>query len=175
MTTFSHVLGSFAREGGTPLYSALSRVSSGSLLPVNAIVFSFLVCGLICLLELGSSTSLNAILGAGILFIFMSYAIPIICALMQNRRLFAAPHYFNLGTLFGPTLNVISVAWICFVFVWLCFPLHNLLTGNTINCAIVVFGPVVLLSTTNWFFWSNRHFKSPVTLQQPSEILGNGT
>lgn len=161
MTTFSRVLWSFSRESGMPFSGMMSRVSSESLIPVNAVLFGFLACVLIGLLELGSSTALNAILGAGILFIFMSYAIPIACALAQKRSAFAAAHYFNLGKILGPTLNAISVFWICFTFVWLCFPLYVPVTGDTMNFAIVVFAIVALLSTINWFVWSNKRFRVP--------------
>ncbi len=166
MTTFSRVLWSFSREGGMPFSGAMGSVSSRSLIPVNAILVGFLLCILIGLLELGSSTALNAILGAGILFIFMSYAIPITCALLQQRHAFSAAHYFNLGKVLGSTLNAISVVWICFIFVWLCFPLYLPVTGVTMNYAIVVFAIVTLLSTINWFVWSNKRFRSPEAVER---------
>ena len=161
LTTFSRVLWSFSREGGMPFSGTMARVSSRHLIPVNATLLGFVVCILIGLLELGSSTALNAILGAGILFIFMSYAVAIICGLLQKRRAFSAAHYFNLGKILGFTLNGISVVWICFIFVWLCFPLYVPVTGITMNYAIVVFAIVALLSTINWFAWSNKRFEAP--------------
>lgn len=165
LTTFSRVVWSFARESGMPFSGTLSRVASEQLIPVNAILFGFVLCVLFGLLELGSATALNAILGAGILFIFVSYAIPITCALIQRRRAFQVPHYMNLGRVMGPALNVISVAWIALVFVWLCFPLYIPVTGTTMNFAIAVFAVVVVISTINWFSWSRKRFTCPRSME----------
>ncbi|KIW36491.1 uncharacterized protein PV06_11258 [Exophiala oligosperma] len=168
LTTFSRVLWSFSRDDGMPFSGTMGKMSTGSSIPVHAVLLGFLVCILIGLLELGSSTALNAILGAGILFIFASYAIPITCALLQHRKDFAATHYFDLGKIVGRALNVISVVWICFIFVWLCFPLYVPVTGVTMNYAIVVFAIVAMLSTINWFAWSNKRFRYPEAMVQTS-------
>jgi amino acid transporter len=170
MTTFSRVWWSFAREGGVPFSGTMSHVTKDNHVPANAVYFGFASCALIGLLELGSATALNAILGAGILFIFMSYAVTLVCSLLTKRRILATPHYFNLGQVGGTILNCISVAWICFVFVWLCFPLYVPVTGNTMNFAIVVFFIVILISAINWFCYSTRHFKAPEPMAEFAEL-----
>lgn len=159
MTTFSRVWWSFARDGGVPFSGTMSRKSKDDL-PINSILFGFVASALIGLLQFGSVTALNAILGAGILFIFMSYAIPIFCSLANRRKNFIAPHYFNLGKL-GTIINCVAIVWIFFVFVWLCFPLYIPVTGSTMNFAIVVFFVVLAISTINWFCYSSKHFKTP--------------
>lgn len=89
LTTWSRVWWSLAREGGTPMPIWLSRTKGKSALPVNAIIFTAIACTLIGLLELGSATALNAILGGAILCIFISYAIPIALSLSARRVHFA--------------------------------------------------------------------------------------
>ncbi|TVY39738.1 Choline transport protein [Lachnellula subtilissima] len=161
MTTFSRVWWAFAREGGVPFAGLMSRVNEKSLIPVNAVLFGFIGAALIGLLELGSSTALNAILGGAILCIFASYAIPITFSLLNKRSAFAAPHYCDLGRTFGTALNVISVSWIVFVFVWLCFPLYIPVTPQTMNFAVVVFAGIVVISGINWVCYSHKVFTTP--------------
>lgn len=163
LTTFSRVWWSFAREGGVPFSGFLSKslITKKDVIPANAIYFGFVACAVIGLLELGAATALNAILGAGILFIFISYTIPIVCSLLDGRSNFDKPHYFSLGKIGGTTLNVISILWMVFVWIWLCFPLYIPVTGNTMNYAVVVFFIVVLISAVNWFCYSAKHFTAP--------------
>jgi amino acid transporter len=160
LTTWSRVWWTLARENGTPMSGLQSRIHQGFQLPVNAILFASLACALIGLLELGSATALNAILSGAILCIFMSYAIPISCSLLARRSSFQSKHYFNLGRA-GLILNGISVIWIAFVFVWLCFPLYVPVTNSTMNWAVVVFFGLLALSAINWFTHSRKHFTVP--------------
>lgn len=164
VTTFSRVWWSLAREGGVPFSKFMATINEHSQLPVNSIIFSVFVCLLIGLLELGSSTALNAILGTAVLCMFSSYAIPIACSLMGKRSTFSTPHYFSLGSVFGTALNVISVVWIIFVFVWLCFPLYLPITMDNMNWAVVVFFAVIVVSGTNWILHSRNYFKVPEAL-----------
>ncbi|CAK3848194.1 Choline transport [Lecanosticta acicola] len=164
LTTWSRVWWCLAREGGTPLSNLQSRVSDRSQLPVNAILFTSLACALIGLLELGSATALNAILGGAILCIFASYGIPIACSLLDQRRAFTGNHDVALGFAL-PILNAISVAWIAFVFVWLCFPLYIPVSLATMNWAVVVFFGIVALSGVNWLAHSHKHYTVPAAIE----------
>jgi choline transport protein len=161
MTTFSRVWWSLARDGGVPFSGTMSRVGRRSLVPANAVYFCFVSCALIGLLVFASTTALNAILAAGILFIFSSYLIPLTCLLIDRRRRLKEPHHFDFGSLWGTALNAISVVWICFVFVWVCFPVYIPVTGTTMNFAIVVFFIVLFISSINWFCYSAKHFTTP--------------
>jgi choline transport protein len=165
LTTWGRVWWSFARENGVPFSSLQSRINDRWQLPVNATLVAFLACVLIGLLELGSQTALNAILGGSTLCIFTSYSIPVACLLMNNRRNFSTKHYFDLGRVFGLVLNTISFTWMTFVFVWLCFPLYLPVTLSTTNWASVVFFGILFLSTVNWFAHSRREFKVPVAIE----------
>jgi choline transport protein len=161
LTTFTRIWWSLAREGGVPFSKFMARISEPSQLPINSIVFSVAACSLIGLLELGSATALNAILGSAILCIFSSYAIPVACSLAGKRSAFKGPHYFDLGRGFGTVLNWISVVWIAFVFVWLCFPLYLPATMDTMNWAVLVFAVVIVVSGFNWLIHARSGFQVP--------------
>ncbi|KAJ6001085.1 hypothetical protein N7481_001494 [Penicillium waksmanii] len=166
MTTFSRIWWSLARDGGVPFSPFMARISGRWKVPVNSVCFSAFACILIGLLKLGSATALNAILGTAVLCIFASYAIPILCSLVGKRSGFASAHYFNLGHVFGTVLNYISVFWICFVFVWLCFPPYIPATMDTMNWAIVVFSVVCATSGMNWLAYSRIAFEEPKAISQ---------
>lgn len=161
LTTWSRVWWTLAREGGAPFAEFLGRTKGESKLPVNAIMFAFVACMLIGLLELGSATALNAVLSGAVLCIFASYAVPIFFLLLSKRRDFVPKHLFDLGSLMGTVMNVMSLSWICFVFVWLCFPLYVPVTLSTMNWAVVVFFGVLALSGINWVAFSRRNFQAP--------------
>lgn len=172
ITTFSRVWWSFSREGGVPFSPFMSRISARWLLPVNSIIFCFVACALIGLIELGSSIALNAILGTAILCIFVSYAIPITCLLIDRRRSFPAKRYFNMGKVLGPVINVISVFWTAFMCVWLCFPLYLPVTGDGMNYAVAVFVGVVLVTWINWLCYSKKAYKSIAEMGASDVIIG---
>jgi amino acid transporter len=166
LTTFTRIWWSLAREGGVPFSKFMARISDSSQLPINSIIFSVIACSLIGLLELGSATALNAILGSAVLCIFFSYAIPIACSLMSKRSAFERPHYFNLGKALGTALNLISVVWIIFVFVWLCFPLYLPVTMDNMNWAVLACAVVLLISGINWLIHAKTGFHVPRSIQR---------
>jgi amino acid transporter len=161
LTAFTRIWWSLARQGGVPFSKVMARVSEPSQLPLNSIIFSVVACSLIGLLELGSATALNAILGSAILCVFSSYAIPVACSLLGKRSALKVPHYFNLGNGFGTVLNWISVVWIVFVFVWLCFPLYLPVTMDTMNWAVLVIAVVIAISGINWLAHAKNCFQVP--------------
>ncbi|KAJ6086807.1 hypothetical protein N7467_005721 [Penicillium canescens] len=161
LTAFTRIWWSLARQGGVPFSKFMARVSEPSQLPMNSIIFSVVACSLIGLLELGSATALNAILGSAILCVFSSYAIPVACSLLGKRSALKGRHYFNLGNGFGPVLNWISVVWIVFVFVWLCFPLYLPVTMDTMNWAVLVIAVVIAISGINWLAHAKNCFQVP--------------
>ncbi|KIM92611.1 hypothetical protein OIDMADRAFT_36482 [Oidiodendron maius Zn] len=160
MTTFSRVWWSFAREGGVPFSMWLSQTDTRWKLPVNAILFSFVATLLIGLIEIGSSTAINAILGTSVLCIFASYSIPIFCLVIDRRRALAGKRYFSLGRA-GMTINVVALLWMVYDFVWLCFPLYLPINSTTMNYSVAVFAGVMLVTAINWFCYSKDVYVVP--------------
>ena len=163
LTTWSRVWWSLSRENGTPLPRLMARIDAKTSLPYNSLIFATVACSLVGLLELGSNLALNAILGGAIICIFISYAVPITCLLLDRRRAFAEKHYFDLGR-WGMPINIASVVWIAFVFVWLCFPLYVPYSNSNMNWAIVVFFGILALSAINWVAFSRTRFTVPSTI-----------
>lgn len=157
MTTFSRVWWTLSREGGVPLSPLMSRVSDSRKLPVASILFSFFAVVLIGLIELGSATALNAILGSGVICIYISYIIPIACLLLDKRRHIRGKRSFSLGRA-GWATNIIALAWMSMESVWLLFPTYQPVTASSMNYAVAVVACVVLVSAANWSFYSRKVF-----------------
>lgn len=160
LTTFSRVWWSFAREGGVPFSSFFAGISKRSQLPINTLIFCTFITMLVGAIELGSATALNAVLGGAVVILNISYALPIIALLINRRKGLPAKRYCNLGR-FGPLMNIISVAWIAFMVVWLCIPLYLPVTGSTMNYASCIVVGVVLVSVVCWFCGARSSYTVP--------------
>lgn len=163
LTTFSRVWWALAREGGVPFSKWMGEISEKKSLPVNSLVFAVLAVIIIGLLELGSSTAINAVLGTSVVCIYVSYAIPILCLLFNRDQKLTGKRYFDLGKM-GLFLNVVAVLWMAFEFVWLMFPDYVPITASTFNYSVAVFSGVAIVSTVNWVFYSRKAYSSPVEM-----------
>ena len=75
--------------------------------PLNAMMLSMVVQLALGLLWLGSSAAFNAFNGAGVIFLTLSYVIPIAVSFSQGRKALVGAKY-NLGAL-GMFCNVVSI------------------------------------------------------------------
>lgn len=172
MTTFSRIWWSFAREGGVPFSKWMGVISERWELPVNAIIFSTVATLLIGMIEIGSSTAINAILGTSILCIFGSYAIPIFCLVINRERALTGKRYFSLGRA-GMTINIIALVWMAYDFVWLCFPLYLPVAASTMNYSIAVFAGILLVTVCNWFCYSRKAYTIPEPMNFSASAILN--
>lgn len=106
-TASSRCTWAFARDGAIPGSQLWGTVHAGLGLPLNAMMLSMIVqIGLGCI-YFGSTAAFNAFSSVGVIFLTVSYAIPITVSLAGGRtHLIGAP--FNLGT-FGIVCNVITI------------------------------------------------------------------
>ncbi|KAI0131823.1 putative choline and nitrogen mustard permease [Xylariales sp. AK1849] len=164
LTGFSRILWSLANQGALPFPAWISSVDTYHQLPVNAIMTSFILVLVIGTVWLGSSTALNAILGAGIVMCYLSYILVIGSLLYRGRNVaFPTKRFFNLGRA-GILLNGISIVWMPFITTWLCFPSYVPVTSSTMNYASVVIGGVFIVACVNWFAFSRKRYKVPVAM-----------
>ncbi|KAJ6150561.1 hypothetical protein N7471_001760 [Penicillium samsonianum] len=170
LTTFSRIWWSLARENGTPFPCLFSKISGGNELPVPAILFGFSATVALGAIQLGSITAINAILGAGIICIMLSYVVPII-AFIGARKNLPKKRYFNLGR-FGVVLNIIAIVWTIFITVWLFFPLYLPVTAVTMNYAIAVVAGVCVVSLINWFAHSRKSYRVPQAVLETEDATG---
>jgi amino acid transporter len=92
-----------------------------------------------------------------------SYFITIGCAIyrrLQGHSL--PPSRFSLGK-YGLVVNILSMALLLPIFVFVFFPLLPLpnLTLSYMNWGIVMYGGVIILSTIYYIIWGRHTFMSP--------------
>lgn len=61
----------------------------------------------------------------------------------------------------GIYFNIVSIIWMPFITVWLCFPAYVPVTGTTMNYASVTLGGVLLCAFVNWFAYSRTRYTVP--------------
>ena len=107
-TATSRSVWAFARDGALPASSWLKKVHLGLGIPLNGMIGSFIFQVLLALIYFGSHAAFNAFNGVGVIFLNLSYVMPIGISLFRGRKdLVGSP--FNLGTVGGIIANVVSV------------------------------------------------------------------
>ena len=106
-TAASRCTWAFARDGAIPGASLWKQVNVSLGLPFNAMMLSMVVQIALGCIYFGSVAAYNAFSGVGVIFLTISYAIPIAISLCTGRtHLQGAP--FHMGT-FGIVCNVITL------------------------------------------------------------------
>src|SRR5947209_15358573 len=103
---------SFARDNGLPGSHIWAKVHPILGLPINAHIMSNVWVAIVGLLFLASTAAFNAVVTATIIFLYLSYSIPIACLLWHGREnVVKGP--FWLGTI-GMIANWVVLLWTFF-------------------------------------------------------------
>ncbi|KAJ5223075.1 uncharacterized protein N7469_009315 [Penicillium citrinum] len=116
-------------------------------IPLNALCLSGTVISLYGLIFLGSSTAFSAMVGAAVIFLQTSCALPQAILLFRGRDHVLPERPFTLGRL-GPIINFLAVAWVVFLDILCCIPTEMPVTKENMNyISVVTFGltSIVLL------------------------------
>ena len=128
----------------------------------------------------GSSTAFNALVGCNVLLANISYSFPI-SLMLFGRRKHLKPTTFPLGSILGPIMNALALAWILFMVVFFNFPvtmpveasnmsmklrlpsLHDAeLTVWASDYSCVIIGAVAIISGGFWIIKGHKTYKGPV-------------
>lgn len=167
----------FARDGGIPFSKFFSRTNSQGV-PVPCVILGTVCVIIFGLIYLGSSAALNAILSSSVVFLYVSYSIPVIIILARGRHILRPPSLpeptWTLGPILGPITNWIAVLFTLFTTVFFLFPPGLPVNGTNMNYAVVVFGiirkshqhqlaklMVVIISVITWVVDGHKNFTGP--------------
>lgn len=162
LTTASRTTYAFARDGGLPFGKYLTEVDSvdESTVPKNALFLLMVVCGILSLISLVSSSAFNSFLGASVVCLAIANGLPIL-SLVLNKRQKIKGSAFRLRK-FGWIVNLLSLFWIAFLFVILCMPpVIKGLTWFNMNYAIVVIMFFLGFATLGYNSWGKGSFTGP--------------
>jgi amino acid transporter len=154
---------SLSRDGGLPFSGWFRKVVTiGTPIPLNAIMFSLSITVILSLINIGSSTAFNSIIGLLTGATFFSYGVSIGCILFKRLRGEGLPEArWSLGRL-GLPINLISLLFVIFSAVISFFPLFAVVTAQTMNWSVVMFSGVLIIAAADYLFRGRKKYAGPV-------------
>ncbi|WWC88938.1 uncharacterized protein L201_003853 [Kwoniella dendrophila CBS 6074] len=119
-----------------------------------------LICGLI---QLGSTSTFNSLLGAATIVFEISYAIPAALMLLGGRRKLnqASPRRTsNLGR-WGIPCNLVAVFFVIQSCVIYCFPSSMPVSASNMSYVVVFVGGFAAILGVLWVGWARRRYQAP--------------
>ncbi|KAK4055851.1 hypothetical protein OIO90_003106 [Microbotryomycetes sp. JL221] len=164
LTGSSRMTFSFARDGGLPFSRFFARLNPHNGVPERSVILVSVVGIIFGVLYIPSSSAFNAIISSSIVFLNISYTLPVVLLLVRGRHLLRPESFpepaFTLGRA-GPFINIVAVAFTSFTTVLFLFPPEYPTTASSMNYTIVVFGLVVIVAAVTWIFDGRKHFIGP--------------
>ncbi|GAA6010600.1 hypothetical protein JCM11491_002990 [Sporobolomyces phaffii] len=161
----SRMTHSFARDHGLPFSKFFAKTNQKTGVPDRAVVLTSVLVVIFALIYLGSSSALNAILSSSVVFLNISYCIPIALLIFRGRHLLEPESFpirtWTLGPILGPLANIVALAFTAFTTVFFLFPPTLPVTGSNMNYSIAVFAFVFIVSVITWFVQGRKNFVGP--------------
>ncbi|CAE6428637.1 unnamed protein product [Rhizoctonia solani] len=148
---------SFARDRGMPGSRYWAVVHPKLDVPLNAHIMSCTWVAVLGCLYIASSTAFNSMVTGCLIFLYISYSIPVICLLTRGRNKIQ-PGPFWLGK-FGLFANIILLSWTLFTLVFYNLPFVMPVEAGNMNYVCVVIGIYALYLFTYWAVRGPRTFR----------------
>lgn len=168
----SRLTWAFARDAGMPGHRLLSRVHAGTQLPLWSIGLTATVSVLLSLINIGSTTALNAFLSLTVSAWLGSYMLPI--GLVLWRRLFHPETLqygpWRLGWIAIPT-NVFALSFSIVIFIFSFFPATLPVTPQNMNWSSVLCVGVVAVAFVFYLVHGRSAYKGPIVETSMEDYL----
>ena len=165
----SRICWSFARDGGLPFPTYLSKVSPKLDVPLQAHFVSCVIVAAVGCLYLGSYTAFNSMVTACIVLLYISYAIPVTCLLIRGRD--SIPHGpFWLGPI-GLVANIVLLAWTLFTLIMYSFPYAMPVAADNMNYISAVYGVILVIIFTDWFVRGRKNYRGQEARHEAAEVI----
>jgi choline transport protein len=156
----------FARDGGFPFQSYLSRVKKTrtTTVPQNAIMLTCVVTCLLALINLGSTVAFNAIISLQLMALMATYSLSIGCVLYHRVIGNSLPlARWSLGR-WGTPINAIAFVYSVFILFWTGWPGAKDVTAETFNWSSVMFVGIFIISLVFYAIYGRHQYQGPVLL-----------
>lgn len=166
----SRLTWAFARDNGLPFSRTFSYVHPTLKIPINALLLVGVICCLLALINIASSTAFNALVSLPTIALYISYFIPIfflVIRKLQNRH----PQYgpFKLGR-WGLAINLYALVFIVYILTFLPFPVELPVTAANMNYAGPLVGAIIVLALGDWFVSGRKRFEVPVARTATADL-----
>ena len=142
--------------------------------PDNAVYLTSVVAGVICLINLGSTTGFNVVVSLNLLALLSTYMISIGCVLRKRiMKEPLPPARWSLGR-FGLPINAFAFAYSGFVIVFACFPNQVPVTMKTANWAPLVWASVIVVAIVIYVVHGRKFYTPPVVFVEGRKQDGVG-
>ncbi|KAL3485616.1 GABA permease [Aspergillus germanicus] len=161
----SRSLFAFARDNGLPFSKVLSRVTSKSHIPLNAIFATVLVQIAFSSIYFGTVTGFNTIISIATTGFYISYALPLLSRLLgyiTNHRTTAFTGSFALPLPLSLALNALGLLFLLFAFVTFNFPSLAPVDDENMNYTSAAVGVIALVGIGTWVVSARKRFRGPV-------------
>ncbi|KAI8098846.1 amino acid/polyamine transporter I [Halteromyces radiatus] len=160
VTANSRMIYAFSRDGAMPGSQHWHVIHQKTKTPLNAVWLSVLIASLLGLPSLGNSTAFSAITSVATIGLYISYGIPIVCKLLNQKQFTRGP--LHLGVL-SPVIGSIAVLWIIFITILFVLPPQSPVTPISMNYACLAIGLVTLGAGGRFAIDARVWFKGPIT------------
>ncbi|TKA81744.1 hypothetical protein B0A55_01124 [Friedmanniomyces simplex] len=144
--------------------STLATVKPGWNIPLNAVLVTFCCTALLSLINIGSTAAFNAVSSMGTNALLTTYIISIGCVVVRRLRSLPLPaRRWSLGRA-GLFVNLIALAFLLWIWVFLFFPQTTPVTLSTMNWNILINGGVMILALAYYYLHGKREYTGPVAL-----------
>jgi len=152
-----------------PTSRPLSRVSPTWKVPTWALAFAACWIVIFGLIFLGSSVALNAILSASVVFLQISYIVPIALVLFRGHKALEPEGFpkrrLKLG-IFRVPINLAGLVFATVTSIFFVFPpAIPVESGTLMNWVIVCVFVVLLMSGVNWLVDGKRNYRGPENVE----------
>jgi len=169
-TAASRCTWAFARDNAIPGSRRLGfdQVNEKLGVPLNSMILSTVIQLGLGLIYLGSSAAFNAFNSSGVIFLTLSYVIPVAISFFTGRKSLSAGKY-DLGW-FGAFCNVVSIAWCLFAIPLFSMPSALPVNLSSMNYASVVFVGGIAIAFA-WYYIHGRKVYSGPAVTEVTEDL----
>jgi choline transport protein len=131
-------------------------------MPFNALVLITMICFVLSLIYIGSTTAYNAIISLTSIGLHVSYLLPITFIMLRKiRGPPVAYGPFSLGK-WGVPVNMFALVYLVYVIIWMPFPTILPVTGANMNYAGPILLAIIICGITDWFVSGHKRFEFPV-------------
>lgn len=131
-------------------------------IPLRAIIISLSITFIVSLINIGSTSALNAIISLGAVSLMSSYFITISCLVW--RRIYGdplPPCRWSLGR-YGLAINIAALLFITPIMFFAFWPIVTPVVPSTMNWAVLMYGTVIIWSLTYYAIWGKKSYVGPV-------------